>query len=63
MKDKVISALSRFLGYFIITFIIQSIYSIGKLEDLFSVDPTFIQWLAMVCILSLAISPFTLKHE
>jgi hypothetical protein len=57
MKKRIIGAISRFLAILVVTLIIQSIYLIGHLSDLFGASPSYIQLLAIVCIITLVMNP------
>lgn len=63
MKARLINAISRFLAIAVITLIIHSMYYIGHLGDLFGASPTYIQWLAIVCITTLIMNPLVPKEN
>ena len=63
MKARLIAVISRLLAIVIVTLIIHSMYYIGHLGDLFGASPTYIQWLAIVCIVTLVMNPLVPKEN
>lgn len=57
IRQFLIKSISRFFTILIVTLIVKSIFRIGKLDSLFGVDPTYVQWLSMIAIVTLVISP------
>ena len=62
MKQIISKAISRLLAIAITTLIIHSMYVIGQLGDLFGKYPTYLQWLAIVCIIDLVMNPLESKE-
>lgn len=63
MKARLIAVISRLLTIAIVTLVIQSMYYIGHLGDLFGASPTYIQWLAIVCIVMVVTNPLMPKEN